>query len=143
MKRTIKSAIATSMLALTLGSTSQVSADVITLPAGWACDFDLTIETTPSDHYVVKEWTDEYDNPVRMLTAGRGADLKFINEYTDANLSLMGNGSVSHTTYNPDGSQTVSAEGHNVLVFFPTDVPGPSVTQYVGRVVYTVAADGT
>ena len=147
MKRSIKSAIATSVLAMALGSASQVSADVISIPAGYAClDFGLTIEITPSDHYVVKEWKDEMDNPVRLLTAGRGADLTFVNENTGATLSLMGNGSVSHTTYNPDGSQSVSAEGHNVLIFFPSDLPsgvGPSTKQYVGRVLYTVDAFGT
>lgn len=144
MKRTIKSAICTFMLALALGSANQVNADVFTIPAGGACDFELTIEITPSDHYVVKEWTDEIGNPVRMLTAGRGADLEFTNEETDATLSLMGNGSVSHTTLNLDRSSTVSATGHNVLILFPSDFPaGPSTKQYVGRVVYTVDELGT
>ena len=76
-----------------------------------------------------------------MLTAGKGADLEFVNTATDATFSLMGNGSVSHTTYNLDGSSTVSAEGHNVLILFDNDLPpgvGPSTKQYVGRVVYTV-----
>lgn len=147
MKRTIKSIIGTSTLALALGFANQVHADTIALPAGFACpDFALTIEIYPSDHYVVKEFTDEYGSPVRMITAGRGADLTFVNESTGATLSLMGNGSVSHTTYNPDGSQSVSAEGHNVLILFPSDLPpgvGPSTQQYVGRVLYTVDASGT
>jgi len=147
MKRIIKSVIVTSILALTLGFVNQVNADELTLPAGFACaDFDLIIEITPSDHYVVKEWTDEDGNPVRMLTAGRGTDLEFINGSSGATFSLMGNGSVSHTTFNPDGSSTVSAEGHNVLILFPTDLPpgvGPSTKQYVGRVVYTVDSEGT
>lgn len=135
------------MLVLALGFASQVNAQVFTLPAGLACaDFDLTIEITPSDHYVIKQWTDEYGNPVRMLTAGRGSDLLFINEDTGATFSLKGNGSVSHTTFNSDGSSIVSATGHNVLILFPSDLPpgvGPSTKQYVGRVVYTVASDET
>ena len=149
MKWTIKFAIGTSVLALALVFTNQVNADDpdITLPAGVACvDFGLDIYITPSDHYVVKQWTDKYGQPVRMLTAGKGADLKFVNSATDATLSLKGNGSVSHTTYNVDGSLTVSAEGHNVLILFPTDLPpgvGPSTKQYVGRVVYTVDMYGT
>jgi len=50
------------------------------------------------------------------------------------------NGSVTHTTVNPDGSTTVADTGHNVVILFPTDVPpGPSTTQYVGRLVYTVS----
>src|SRR5215213_10216850 len=59
-----------------------------------------------------------------------------------ATLSLEPNGSVTHTTNNPNGSQTVVVTGHDVLIFFPTDVPaGPSTTLYVGKVVYTVDAD--
>jgi hypothetical protein len=147
MNRTIKSIIGTSMLILALGAASQVNAAGFTLPAGLACaDFTLTINITPGDHYVVKEWVDENGNPVRMLTAGRGADLEFINEDTGATFYLMGNGSVSHTTYNSDKSSTVSATGHNVLILFPSDLPsgvGPSTKQYVGRVVYSVAADRT
>ena len=39
--------------------------------------------------------------------------------------------------------QTIQATGHNVVIFFPTDIPaGPSTTLYVGRVVYTVDAAG-
>ena len=147
MKKTIKSTIYTSILIFALGAANQVNAAGFTLPAGLACaDFTLTINITPGDHYVVKEWVDENGNPVRMLTAGRGNDLEFINEDTGATFYLMGNGSVSHTTYNPDGSSTVSATGHNVIILFPTDFPpgvGPSTKQYVGRVVYTVAEDET
>jgi hypothetical protein len=145
MKMTIKSAICTSMLALALGSANQVNAAdaTVTIPAGDACmDFDLIINIDFSDHQVFKEWTDENGNPVRMLTAGKGWDLEFVNGLTGATFSLKGNGSVSHTTLNPDGSSTVSAEGHNVLILFPTDFPGPSAKQYVGRVVYTVDPTG-
>lgn len=45
--------------------------------------------------------------------------------------------------FNADGSQTVTLTGHNILILFPTDVPaGPSTTLYVGRVVFTVDANG-
>ena len=38
----------------------------------------------------------------------------------------------------------MNATGHNVIILFPTDFPaGPSTIQYVGRVLYTVSADGT
>lgn len=44
----------------------------------------------------------------------------------------------------PGGLQTHVATGHNVLIFFPSDVPaGPSTTLYVGQVVFTVDAQGT
>jgi hypothetical protein len=56
-------------------------------------------------------------------------------------MSTKANGAVTHTlTYMPDGSQPVSATGHNVLFIFPTDFPpGPATTLYTGRVSYTVA----
>jgi len=149
MKRTTKSAICTFMLAFALVSVSQVNADEFIIPfdEGVACsDFALTLKITTSDHYVVKQWTDESGALVRMLTAGKGVDLEFVNEETAATFKIKGNGSVSHTTYNPDGSSTVSTEGHNVIIFYPTDLPagvGPSTKQYVGRVLYTVDEYGT
>ena len=61
----------------------------------------------------------------------------------DATFALRANGAVMHTVFNADGSQTVTATGHNVLILFPSDVPaGPSTTLYVGRVVYTVDEGG-
>jgi hypothetical protein len=66
-------------------------------------------------------------------------ELRFINEDTQQTFSLKSNGSVSHTTYNVDGSRTETATGHNVIILFPTDTPpGPSTTLYVGEVVYRV-----
>lgn len=147
MKRTIKYTFNAFMLAVVLGFANQAAADSFTLPAGYACpDFDLTVEMFPNDHRVMKEWTDQYGNPVRMLEAGIGADLNFINEYTGATFSIKANGSVSHTTIHPDDSQSVSVEGHYVLIFFPSDLPvgiGPSTKQYIGRAQYTVDMYGT
>lgn len=145
MKQTIKSTIATSMLALAIGSTQVSAADVtLTLPAGLAClNFDLTINIDVNDKRVYREFTDKDGLTVRIIDAGKGNDLEFVNDATGATFALQGNGSVSHTTVNPDGTSTVSAEGHNVIILFPTDVPpGPTTTQYVGRVVYEVDTDG-
>ena len=132
-------------LAVVLGSGSQATAadppDTITidLPAGVACnDFDLRVEISGGNQ-VVKEFMDKNGNVVRMLSAGKGSALSFTNLSTDATFSLKANGSVSHITFNPDGSYTQAITGHNVLVLFPTDVPaGPSTTLHVGRVVFTV-----
>ena len=42
----------------------------------------------------------------------------------------------------PDGNQLFEAAGHIVLIMFPTDTPpGPSTTLYVGRLLFTMAAD--
>ena len=130
-------------LAVVLGSGSPATAAdppdaVFVLPAGVACnDFDLRVEIRGIQ--VVKEFTDKNGNIVRTLSAGKGSALLFTNLSTDATVSLKANGSVTHTTFNPDGSSTVALTGHNVLILFPTDVPaGPSTTLHVGRVVYTV-----
>ena len=88
---------------------------------------------------VRKEFRDENGNLVRLLEAGKGSTLLFTNLDTGATLTLESNGSVTHTTFNPDGSRTVASTGHNVIILFPTDVPaGPSTTLYEGRIVYTV-----
>jgi hypothetical protein len=112
------------------------------LPAGLACAFGLSVEIRGGNQ-VMKEFVDKNGNVVRMLSAGKGSALSFTNLSTGATFSLKANGSVTHTTVNPDGSSTVATTGHNVIILFPTDVPaGPSTTLYVGRVVYTVDSSG-
>jgi hypothetical protein len=130
--------IAVLTLVAVLSSGRPAHAELPPFPAGQACNnFDLKV-----DGFVVpepKEFKDKNGNVVRTLVAGKGSALTFTNLGTGATLSLKSNGSVTHTTFNPDGTQTVVATGHNVIILFPTDVPaGPSTTLYVGRVVYTV-----
>jgi hypothetical protein len=122
---------------------AQTTPDIV-LPAGVACSgFDLGIFVSGGDHRVFKEFEDKNGNVVRVLEAGKGFALTFENLSTGATLSLQPNGSVTHTTINPDGSLTVVSTGHNVVILFPTDVPpGPSTIQYVGRLVYTVDTNG-
>jgi hypothetical protein len=123
-------------LAVVLGSGSLATADTIDLPAGVACEFPLSIEVS-GGNLVMREFEDKNGNTVRLLTAGKGFTLVFTNVDTGATFSLESNGSVTRTTINPDGSQTVTLTGHNVLILFPTDVPaGPSTTLHEGRVVY-------
>jgi hypothetical protein len=112
------------------------------LPAGVACAFDLGVEGA-GDKRIMREFTDQNGNPVRMLAAGKGFTLTLTNLSTDNSLTLPSSGSVQRTTVNSDGTSTVVSTGHNVLIFFPTDIPaGPSTTLYVGQVVYTVDASG-
>jgi hypothetical protein len=112
----------------------------IVVPAGLACaDFDLHVVGTGSKQ-IMKTFTDQDGNPVKVITAGKGFDLTFTNMSPGGeSIAFPSNGSVSKTTINADGSATVQATGHNVVIFFPTDVPaGPSTTLYKGRLVYTV-----
>jgi hypothetical protein len=106
---------------------------------GVACDFELAVDFAGGDKRV--EHTN--GNPVRTLSTGVGSQLTFTNLSNDATLALRANGAIQKTVANPDGSQTVTLTGHNVLILFPADVPaGPSTTLYVGRVVYTVDPAG-
>jgi len=116
---------------------------VLDLPAGTACnDFDLRIKIHGGNG-VVKEFRDKNGEIVRTLSAGTGSALSLTNLSTGATFSLKANGAIAHTRFNPDGSSTVAATGHNVLILFPTDVPaGPSTTLHVGRVVYTIDTNG-
>jgi hypothetical protein len=116
------------------------------LPAGLACAFRLSVEIRGGNQ-VMKEFEDKNGNVVRKLSAGKGSALSFTqcidateDPCTGATFSLKANGSVIHTTVNPDGSSTVADTGHNVVILFPTDVPpGPSTTLYVGRLVFTIS----
>jgi hypothetical protein len=133
--------------ALAVGTSVPVSAAApdfsIVLPAGVACAaFDLGVEGT-GDKRIMREFTDRNGNVVRTLAAGKGYTLTFTNLSTDSSLTLPSNGSVQRTTVNSDGTSTVVSTGHNVVIFFPTDIPaGPSTTLYVGEIVYTVDASG-
>jgi hypothetical protein len=117
---------------------------IIDLPAGFACaGFDLRIEITPNPNRVYREFYDKSGNVVRYISAGKGNDLTVMNLATGARLTLKANGSVEKTRYNPDGTTTSTAMGHNLIIFFPTDnPPGPSTTLYVGRVVWNVDTSG-
>lgn len=122
-----------------------VAADfTLDLPAGIACEsFDLRIEGDTNPKAVYKEFYDKNGSLVRILSAGKGNTLSFTNLATSTTLALAANGSVTQIVPNGDGSQTWMIMGHNVLIFFPTDVPaGPSTTLYVGRVVFTVDTSG-
>jgi hypothetical protein len=112
------------------------------LAAGEGCDFALRVEGA-GDKRIMREFTDINGNVVRTLAAGKGFDLTFTNLDTRGTIAFPSNGSVQRTTINADGTATVQATGHNVVILFPTDVPaGPSTTLYTGRLVYTVDASG-
>jgi hypothetical protein len=110
------------------------------LPAGMACPgFGLRLEVIGDPHRVFREYKDQNGKPLRVLHAGAGNTLVFTNLATSKTLTLRTGGSVEHITYNPDGTQTWTVTGHNVLIQFPTDVPpGPTTILYLGRLVFTI-----
>jgi hypothetical protein len=120
----------------------------IFLKKGLACpDFNLEFSWTGAITHT-KEFVDGNGNVVRLLSAGKGT----VNTYTNygtkqrvagESLTIRTDGSVTETVYNPDGTQTVTATGHNGLIMFPSDIPaGPSTTHYTGKIVFTIDTDG-
>ncbi len=113
------------------------------LPAPLACsDFDLGIDSSDNNQQF-KEFKDADGNVVRTLSTGTGSAVKITNLGSGKTYSTKSNGANTQTRYNADGSSTVTATGHTVLIMFPTDIPpGPSTRLIVGRLVYSVSTDG-
>jgi hypothetical protein len=147
IRRTLYSLTLVALLAtLTLTAAQPASADPFILPAGQACpNFNLGLESTGGNLHT-KEFYDKNGNLVRFLSAGKGVVLTWTNYGPDpdnpvagASVKIRTDGSVMSTRTNPDRTLTVTATGHNGLILFPTDVPaGPTTTQYIGRIVYTI-----
>jgi hypothetical protein len=111
-------------------------------PAGVACDFPLGVVQSGGNLHT-KTFVDRNGDPIRVIQAGKGFLLTYTNLDTGNSVTIQTDGSVSQTTFDPDGTQTVSATGHNGLILFPSDVPtGPSTTHYIGRIVYTIDSNG-
>ena len=119
------------------GISTQSLAFDIELPPGVACDFPLGINIGVPEHRVMKTFYDKEGNPVRFLQAGEGNLLEFGNLDSGSTISLKTGGSVAQIIPNSDGSETWINTGHNVVVFFPSDVPaGPATTLYIGKLVF-------
>jgi hypothetical protein len=146
--RNLRTAIAAAILAALILTAAQatvangppepVEPQEFDLPAGQACDFGLRVSQSGGNLHI-KVFRDENGDPVRTIQAGKGFLLTYTNLDTGDSVTIRTDGSVSKTTFNPDGTQTVSATGHNGLIMFPTDIPaGPTTTHYIGRIVYNV-----
>jgi hypothetical protein len=124
------------------GPPQPVEPEEFELPAGQACDFGLRVAQSGGNLHI-KRFRDRNGVVVRTIQAGKGFLLTYTNLDTGNSVTIRTDGSVSKTTFNPDGTQTVSATGHNGLILFPSDVPaGPTTTHYVGRIVYTIDQSG-
>ncbi|WP_426225038.1 hypothetical protein [Pseudarthrobacter sp. DSP2-3-2b1] len=115
------------------------------LPAGTACDFNLGYAGT-GGNLQIKDFKDADGNVVRHLESGKGVLLTYTNygskpkkPVAGESITIRTDGSVTETVYNPDGTRTVTATGHNGLIMFPTDIPeGPTTTHYIGKIVFTI-----
>ena len=82
---------------------------------------------------------DRQGTPVRILLT-HFSPFTVTNADTGKSITVP-HGAAFHIIPNPDGSQTLIATGHTVVGAFPTDVGGPSLTLYSGRVVQTLTAN--
>jgi len=118
-------------------------ADVVTFDPGVACSFGLQADFGAGAHVVTRTFVDANGNPVRLLGAGTNPQVRLTNADTGKAIVLPATGFTNTTVLNPDGSQTLTMTGHNVLILFATDVPaGPSTTLFVGRVVIHIDVNG-
>jgi len=133
--------------ALVAPAPAAVAADVsFILPVKTGCDFRLGVSWT-GGNLQTKEFVDEDGNTIRLLVSGKGTVITYTNYgYKPGrnptpvdSITIRTDGSVTETVTNPDGTQTVTATGHNGLILFPTDEPqGPSTIHYTGKIVYNV-----
>jgi hypothetical protein len=142
-KSTRRVAPAVLLAALTASVTSSASAaTVIPVPAKDSC-VAFGLEITASDGKVrMRTLKDRNGKPARTISVATGVTLTYTNVVSKESVSIKTSGSVSNTVTNPDGTQTVTLTGHNGLIMFENDVPGPSAIQYTGRVVFTIGKDG-
>lgn len=116
----------------------------LVFPAGQACQFDLQVDydLAGGGPQYSHEFQDKDGNVVGTLLAGVGYPIVYTNLATGATMSTKANGAVSQNLYNSDGSVTLVMIGHTVVIMYPTDVPGPSATLYVGHVVVSIDSAG-
>lgn len=110
----------------------------ITIAAADSCvDFDLMISSTAGKVRTI-EFRDEGQNLVRLFQAFTGISYTYTNATSGKSITTKAGGSATSTVYGSDGTQTVTATGHNALIMFATDNPGPSVTAYQGKIVFKI-----
>src|SRR3954454_5008857 len=132
-----------------LFAVERAKADPVTIafPSGLVCkDSAVSVVVSDNARTVTKTFT-RSDGTVRVLSAGTGSDLVFFNpNHPEVTFSLKGNGGVSWTTTEANGTTTVALTGHFIIFYFPTDTllggtSGPTTLLVVGREVHNVDAD--
>jgi hypothetical protein len=111
----------------------------VVVPAGQACNFDLQLSGRNGK---ITQITFKNGN---FFNVGKGVILTYTNLSNNKTYTVNTAGSVSRYTQNPDGKWTLSATGHNGIVYFPLDRPpvGAGAIQYTGRVVLTIDSPKT
>lgn len=102
------------------------------IPAGQGCSFAIDITGTNGQ---ITQVTLKNGS---IFNVGKGVILTYTNVTNGKTYTVNTAGSVNRFIQNPDGTVTLESTGHNGFIFFATDVTGPRVTQYTGRIVITV-----
>lgn len=140
-------ALATAVLMLGALAAPAAAADHdLVLDPGIGCaDFGLGIDVgARSGKEVIHEFYDAEGNLTGYFQGGTGTALTFTNLTTGDTFSTRSNGAPASVRISPDGTQTITAYGHQMLIWFPTDSPaGPWARIYSGRVVFTIGPTGT
>ena len=108
------------------------------LPKGQACPgFGLLVDLTDSQTRT-KVFKNGKGEIIRTIEAGLGYERTYTNKSTGKKVVFPSKFFSTDTKFHKNGLRTVTSTGRFGLILFPTDVPpGPSTTEYVGRVVYT------
>jgi hypothetical protein len=140
--RTLGATAAAAVLTLTTAGAAHAQVVTFPLPAGAACDFPLTITYEPA---VYNEHEFTTGNGITgVIRSGLGQDITFTNEGTGESLTVPARGYHELEQTSEDGTVTLTVSGTSILSLFPSDVPaGPSTNVYFGRLVFTIAPDGT
>jgi hypothetical protein len=111
-------------------------------PAGQACPFPIEITVSDGHALNAREFVDEDGNVVRLLLTGNSPGLVITNTSSGESYSLKSRGQRQDLAFNADGTMVITATGHTLAVYFPTDGPGPAVIAYIGQLVIDVDANG-
>jgi hypothetical protein len=115
------------------GAAAAAPSHALEFAAGEACTFSLAIDVDAAGKRVTQE-----HNGV-MVSTGTGGALTFINLATGESVSFRSNGAVQIAEPAGGGRTTLTLDGHNVVILFPSDTTaGPSTTLHIGRVVISV-----
>src|SRR3954447_17446259 len=105
------------------GAAAAAPSHALEFAAGEACTFSLAIDV----HAAGKRVTQEHNGV--MVSTGTAAALTFINLATGESVSFRSNGAVQIAEPAGGGRTTLTLDGHNVVILFPSDTTaGPSTT---------------
>ena len=137
--------LALALLGVTTGSAiaaaperSKTTELIVEFPAGLVCDFAVQWKFVAGANELIFRKANG-DEVVR--TAGKSR-ATITNLDSDASIVLNGGGRLD-LIFHPDGTADIRGNGHMIAGYFPTDVGGPSMWHFRGRLADQVDATFT